>query len=60
MDGFTSTHKSMFKREGKEINGWIHKTLKATFGREEEQIKGWIRKHSQSHVQERRRGDKWM
>jgi hypothetical protein len=25
MDGFTSTHKPMFKREGEEINGWIHK-----------------------------------
>jgi hypothetical protein len=24
MDGFTSLHKPMFIREGKEINGWIH------------------------------------
>jgi hypothetical protein len=41
MDGFRSSLKPMFKREGEEINGWIHK-------------------HSQAHVQERRRGDKWI
>jgi hypothetical protein len=41
MEGFRSTLKPMFGREGKELNGWIHK-------------------HSQTRVQERRRGDKWM
>ncbi len=41
MDGFRCSLKPMFRREGEEINAWIHK-------------------HSQTHVQERRRGDKWM
>ncbi len=60
MDGFTSTHKPMFMREGEEINGWIHKHSTSMFRREGEEINGWIQKLSKTRVQKRRIGDKWM
>jgi hypothetical protein len=60
MDGFTSIHKPMFRREGEEINKWIQKLSKTHFKREGGEINGWIHKHSQTQVQERRIGDKWM
>jgi hypothetical protein len=50
----------MFKREGEEINGWIQKLSKIHFKREGEEINGWIHKHSETLIQERRIGDKWM
>ncbi len=59
MDGFTSTPKLMFRREGGEIMDGFTST-KPMFRREGEEINGRIHKHSQTHVQKSRRGAKWM
>jgi hypothetical protein len=59
MDGFTSTLEPMFNKEGDEINEWIYRHSQTMFRRGGE-INGWIQKHSKTHVQERRKGVKWM
>jgi hypothetical protein len=41
-------------------NGWIQELSKPMFRREVEELNGWIHKRSQTHVHERRRGEKWM
>jgi hypothetical protein len=38
----------------------LRSSLNPMFKREGEEVNGWIKKLSETHVQKRRRGDKWM